>query len=481
MKTTFTKLFAGRWQMFVCFFFLVSVAAGQAVPELMYYKFDAAGNQTNYASTPAGTNPAILNGLTIGSTGQFGTALVGNGSTSTSNYLNTGWATNMPSTGWTISFWVDNFAATSSTTYYYFGDNTAASFRCFTGGVAGNGNLWLRGTGFTDVHIDGIPTTPTVIHLVYTGSEVRVFFNGVYSSSTAQGAVTFSGTGPFKVGGYSSSNSINAGTLMDEFRMYNRPLTDLEVGQTWNQSLPLGGPPIVVTSAATAVTSTTATINGTVNANNASTTVTFEYGLTAAYGTVLPGVPGTVTGSTVTPVSANLSSLIPGTTYHYRVSGINSFGTANGGDMTFTTAPVLPVVTTTTATSVTSTTASLNGTVNAGGASTTVTFEYGLTVAYGTTVAGTPSPVTGNTVTDVSANITGLTVNNTYHYRVKGVNSIGTANGNDMTFFTSNCPMPGPPGPITGSATVCGNSTGNVYMVSPITNVIDSLVSIKKC
>jgi len=154
-----------------------------------------------------------------------------------------------------------------------------------------------------------------------------------------------------------------------------------------------------------------------VNANIQSTTVTFEYGLTTAYGSVVSGVPGTVTGSTVTPVSANLTGLLPGATYHYRVRGVNSVGTTNGLDMTFTTLPALPVAVTTAATGLTSSGATLNGTINAGGASTTVTFEYGLTTAYGTVVPGVPGTVTGNTVTPVSANITGLTVSTTYHYR----------------------------------------------------------------
>lgn len=471
MKTI--TLLPSRRGMLVILFLLASmISFSQAVPEYMYFKFDAPGNQTNYASAPVGNNPATLDGLTTGSTGEFGTALIGNGLTSTSNRLNTGWATNLPSTGWTISFWLNNFPATASTTFYYFGDASAGSFRCFTGGVAGNGNLLLRGTGFTDVPINAIPATPTVIHLVYTGSAVRVYFNGVFSSSVAQGAVTFTGAGPFLVGGYSSSNSINAGTLMDEFRMYNRALSDLEITQTWNQPLPiiLAGPPIVVTTAATAVLGTTATLNGTVNANGDLTTVSFEYGLTTAYGTTVPGVPATVSGSVVTPVSAAIASLLPGTTYHFRVKGTNAFGTTNGLDMSFTTPAILPAVVTTTATNVTSATATLNGTVNAGGASTAVTFEYGLTAAYGTTVPGVPPTVTGNTVTPVSADIAGLTVSTTYHYRVNGVNSVGTVNGNDMTFFTTNCPMPGAPGIITGPTSVCGNSLGNVYSVTPIVN-----------
>ena len=79
---------------------------------------------------------------------------------------------------------------------------------------------------------------------------------------------------------------------------------------------------------------------------------------------------------------------------------------------------------------------SLNGTVNANNASTTVTFQYGLTTAYGSTVTADQSPVTGTSDTAVSKAIAGLSPNMTYHYRVVGVNSAGTTNGSDLTFST---------------------------------------------
>jgi hypothetical protein len=235
-------------------------------------------------------------------------------------------------------------------------------------------------------------------------------------------------------------------------------------------NLATSGPPIVTTNAATAVTTASATLNGTVNANGDLTTVSFEYGLTTAYGTTVPGVPATVSGTTDTPVSANIAGLLPGTTYHFRAKGSNSNGSVNGLDMTFATFPVPPLVVTTSASGIGSTVATLNGTVVAGGASTTVTFEYGLTNAYGTTVPGVPGTVTGNSLTPVSANITGLSLTTTYHYRVVGVNSEGPAYGFDSTFTTTNCPMPGNPGAISGPASPCGNSLGNVYSVAPIVN-----------
>lgn len=96
--------------------------------------------------------------------------------------------------------------------------------------------------------------------------------------------------------------------------------------------------PTATTTAATAVTFNSATLNGIVNANGSSTTVTFEYGLTTSYGTTVTASPSPVTGSTDTAVSYALGGLLPNTTYHYRVAATNAGGATNGGDQSFTTA-----------------------------------------------------------------------------------------------------------------------------------------------
>ena len=200
-------------------------------------------------------------------------------------------------------------------------------------------------------------------------------------------------------------------------------------------------PPVGVTNPATSVTSSIATLNGTMNANGASTTVTFEYGLTNAYGSTVVGIPSPVTGSTPTTIIAGIVGLTPNTLYHFRIKGVNANGTGTGADLTFTTGFPPPSLVTTAASNVLASTATVNGTVNANGASTAVTFEYGLTTAYGSTVSASPSPVTGSTVTAVSAPLTGLSQNTLYHYRVGGTNSGGTSNGLDMTFTTGGVPV----------------------------------------
>ncbi len=103
--------------------------------------------------------------------------------------------------------------------------------------------------------------------------------------------------------------------------------------------------PVAVTAAASNITSTGAVLNGTVNANEHTTSVTFEYGPNTAYGTALAGAPASVSGSAATAVSCSLASLAADSTYHFRVDGSSSAGVQDGADMVFTTNPSAPSVT----------------------------------------------------------------------------------------------------------------------------------------
>jgi len=228
--------------------------------------------------------------------------------------------------------------------------------------------------------------------------------------------------------------------LLPATTYHYRVKTVNSIGTTYSEDKTFttaGIPPAATTSAATSKSTTGATLNGTVNANNTSTTVTFEYGATTSYGQTATATPSPITDMTNTDVSASITGLTAGTTYHFRVKAVNSVGTTYGSDMTFTTEGLAPTATTLDATSKTTTGATLNASINANMASTTVTFEYGTTTSYGQTVTASQSPVTGSSNTNVSANISGLSAGTTYHFRVKAVNSVGTTYGSDMTFTTA--------------------------------------------
>lgn len=97
----------------------------------------------------------------------------------------------------------------------------------------------------------------------------------------------------------------------------------------------------------------------------------------------------------------------------------------------------VPTVTTNNPSNITSSSATLNGAVNPNNSSTTVTFEYGTSTDYGNEITAAQSPVDGNSDVSVSANLSGLQPNTTYHYRVRGTNSVGISGGADVTFNTS--------------------------------------------
>lgn len=151
------------------------------------------------------------------------------------------------------------------------------------------------------------------------------------------------------------------------------------------------------------------------------------------------------------------------TEFHYlRAVDLTTFST-------FTGAQAPPIVLTKPATGVDVNVATLNATVIANYQSTDVSFEYGTTDSYGTTVPATGSPVIGGDSTNLTADLTGLAQGTTYHFRAVGTNASGTSYGVDR-FFTTTCVFPGPAGAISGPATVCGNNTGYEYSVDPIEN-----------
>jgi hypothetical protein len=103
---------------------------------------------------------------------------------------------------------------------------------------------------------------------------------------------------------------------------------------------------------------------------------------------------------------------------------------------------VAPGASTGAATAVGDRSATLSGTVDGRGASTSYRFEYGPTTAYGsTTLAAAAGSGTGT----VTARLDGLSPATTFHYRLVATSSGGTTKGADRTFTTASSPQPAPP------------------------------------
>ena len=128
-----------------------------------------------------------------------------------------------------------------------------------------------------------------------------------------------------------------------------------------------------------------------------------------------------------------------------------------------------PSVTTDAATGVTDIAATLNGSVSTVGTTLYTFFEWGTTIAYGSSVSASPGAVSGINTASVTALPWGLQPGTTYHYRLQAQYSDGTPiNGSDMTFTTGAAATPPT---ITG--TVICSPTGKTQEIVSVQAVSD--------
>ncbi|MBA7656517.1 hypothetical protein ES703_64443 [subsurface metagenome] len=191
--------------------------------------------------------------------------------------------------------------------------------------------------------------------------------------------------------------------------------------------------PEVTTDPALWIGPTSATLNGTLDSGGAIQPCDcgFEWGETVAYGETTP----TEEKSTGESFSQVITGLLPNTTYHFRALA-TGYGTDNGADRTFVTAPVviLSTVTTDPTTGRGALAATLNGTLNQdGGEACECGFEWGLDTGYGTTT----SPQAKTTGETFSHLIGGLPPGTIHHFRAFATNSVGTSYGADRSFTTA--------------------------------------------
>ena len=222
--------------------------------------------------------------------------------------------------------------------------------------------------------------------------------------------------------------------------------------------------PTVTTENPTAVTTTTATLQGTVDTKTQTATAcSFDIGTDTTYSLTAVTCASTPSGAGAVAFTGAAAGLQPGTTYHYRSEITEVGGKYAGSDKQFTTLPLPPTATTNDANVTGATTATLNATVNVfGGGGVSCSFSYGLTSAYGSSAPCAPVP-SGSTAQAVSADLTGLVVGAVYHFKVELSTLGGTATTLERTFTQ----YPGPTGALGAASSVLGTSATLNGTVNP--------------
>jgi uncharacterized repeat protein (TIGR02543 family) len=210
--------------------------------------------------------------------------------------------------------------------------------------------------------------------------------------------------------------------------------------------------PTALTSPATSVSSSGATLNGFANAyGQASVTTYFKYSTDRnLVNSVSTTTAASLTGSSTVEINSSITGLASGTTYYFQIAVTSSVTniTSYGATLSFTTEVVqaIPTVVTSAATTVADASATLNGHVNPNLTSVTkVQFIFGLTSASvsdnsATTRCVTGSPaknspcivqvddgtgaltnltLTGSGQTEVSYDVNGLTAATTYFFKLQ--------------------------------------------------------------
>jgi hypothetical protein len=287
------------------------------------------------------------------------------------------------------------------------------------------GNQYRVYYGISPVMTGGIATPGVWTHVAL----VRDSFVGtLYVDGVAVGSTTDfanGSAGSFTVGARAAvpATDFFAGEI-DEVRIFN-----FEPGQFSTNDLLLNQKN-VRTLAATSVTVSNATLNGSVYSRDSQpfpVNVWFEWGPAPVFGNSSP-LQFLGMGAVSTNFSLAITGLQQGVTYQFRALA-NIGGNLLVGSNRFFTTPS-PRVVTLPATLP----ATLNGSVNPGGTNTAAWFEWGTTTNYGNVTS--PQAVgAGTNFTAYSEVLSGLVAGTTYHFRAVASNVFAMAFGTNQSFY----------------------------------------------
>lgn len=252
-------------------------------------------------------------------------------------------------------------------------------------------------------------------------------YNSTICNFTSATTVTIYSAGSCQIGA-SSNAEISDGTKYFAASSATRTVTITQSA------------PVVTADSASSITSSGATLAGTVNGALSDATVTWAWSTSNNVASATTAAGTTVTGSGAQAVSKAVTGLAAGTKYWFWVKAENSAGATTSSEGTFTTSGSAPLVTTGATSSVSSSRATLNGVVNPGEMETAVWFSIGTKSDLSDASRIEYRSVTGTTDTDVSVTATGLTESTRYYYRLEASNNLGATKG-DIKSFTASRPV----------------------------------------
>jgi hypothetical protein len=304
-------------------------------------------------------------------------------------------------------------------------------------------------------------------------STSNIYFEISTSATFASDTATVTSTPSTASGTSNTSISGTASSLVFQTTYYVRAFATNGTGTTTSLAYSFTTPaaPFVTSSAVSDTSTTGATLNGSVVGNGdtggTSTTVVFQYSLNSDMSSpteVSPASDGTIAGGTTTSTSVSkaLTGLQTGSTYYFRLKATNNYGTNFGSTLSFTLKGA-PTVTSSAPSSgnITTTTAKLSGVVNANAdATSSISFRWGTSSSsLGNTLAATPTQATGNGNTSIEANLTGLSPNTQYFFKLTATNGTGTTDSTVYNFTTS----------VDAAPTVSLSAPGNTLLSQPFT------------
>lgn len=183
------------------------------------------------------------------------------------------------------------------------------------------------------------------------------------------------------------------------------------------------------------ITQLNAQPKATIDPNGSATSVSFEWGLTIAYGMPPVVIEQPVAIGAPLAIQTQITGLTPGEDYHWRVKMVNSSGTSYSEDQTFQALAVVAPTLSDEAFVPAANTATITAKVNPNGGETSVVLQFGPDNTYGggANLANVPA---GVVAVDVEQIMGELLPGTTYHYRFVLTNSAGVTEGQDKTLTT---------------------------------------------